>query len=155
MDDPGSQFIRDIGQEQLEALVETMYLVAFSDGEFSPPERARFADAVATLTDGRLSGDSFAHVVERVGRQLEDEGIHACLAELAKRLPDQSHREAAMILASDMAAADGVLHPGEQRLLQNLAAVFDLPPASTREVTEGLTEPAEEAAKPSPGLDVP
>ncbi len=155
MDDPGPQFIRDLGQEQLEALIETMVLVAFSDGELSPPERARFADAVAMLTDGRLSSDSFAHIVERVGRRLEGEGIHSCLADLASRLPERSHREAALILASDMAAADGVLHPGEQRLLQNLATAFDLPSASTQEVTEGLTEPTAETTSASPGLDVP
>jgi tellurite resistance protein len=155
MDDPGPDLIHEASTEQLEALVETMYLVAFSDGEFSHLERSHFAAAVAELTDGRLSGNGFQHVIDRVGTRLRNDGLEACLADLAQRLPSQNLREAAMILASDMAAADGVLHPGEQRLLRGLATAFELPPSSTREVTEGLTEQSPGAPVTPTTLDAP
>ncbi|RLB50678.1 MAG: hypothetical protein DRI90_23555 [Deltaproteobacteria bacterium] len=155
MDDPGPQLIHEASEEQLEALVQTMVLVAFSDGEFSAVERTHFAASVAGLTNGRLAGDSLQQVVDQVGRKLEDDGLEACLADLAQRLTSRSLREAAMILASDIAAADGVLHPREQALLGGLAAALDLPPDSTREVTEGLTEPGAGDPSTTTTLDAP
>jgi tellurite resistance protein len=137
MDDPGPQFVRDLSAAHLEALVETMYLVAFADGEYADAERAHFERCVQALTDGRMSGDSFAHVVDRVVGQLAGEGHDVCVESLKRRLDDPRLRQVALILATDMAAADGKLHDAERSLILSLADAFDMPPDSTREVLDG------------------
>lgn len=138
MQDPGEGWLLTVRHAQLEALVEAMYLVAFADGDYSQPERERFARSVELLTDGRLSGNSFEHVIDRVVDALKDRGRTACVASLAERLDSAELREVALILASDMAAADGVLHPSERELLVAMAAAFGLRADATREAIDGF-----------------
>ncbi|HZO13285.1 MAG TPA: tellurite resistance TerB family protein [Polyangiaceae bacterium] len=137
MDDPGAEFIVELADHELEALVETMYLVAYSDGSYSAPERARFAHCVSKLTDGRMAGAHFDHVVARIVCRLRDDGMEACVRALRDRLAPRL-RSVALILASDMAAADGVLHPAERKLLLSLADAFQMHPEETREVLDGF-----------------
>lgn len=141
MDDPGTEFFDGLRDAELEALVETLYLVAFSDGSYSEPERARFAQSVSELTDGRMAGERFEHVIERVVRQLRDRGIESCVRALAARLEEPKLRSVALILASDMAAADGVLHPSERKLLLALADAFQMRPEEAGEVLDGFASP--------------
>ncbi len=140
MEDPGAEFLQQINEEQLEALIETMYLVAFSDGDFSEPEQAHFANCVAKLTLGRMTGDQLGHVLTRVIGQLHEGDRQACIASLKSRLSSQKLQEVALMLAGDMAAADGVLHPNERKLLLALADAFEMPPDSTRQMVEGFIE---------------
>ena len=137
MDDPGAEFIGQLADHELEALVETMYLVAFSDGSYSAPERARFAQCVSRLTDGRMGGAHFDHVIARIVRRLRAEGMEACVRALRDRLAPRL-RSVALILASDIAAADGVLHPAERELLLSMADAFQLRPEDTHEVLDGF-----------------
>ncbi len=137
MDDPGPEFIRSLDPEQLEALVETMYLVAFADGRFDDAERDHFERSIRALTDGRLSAGAFDVVIARIGRQLDERGRDGLVASLKRRLRDPRLRQIALILAADMAAADGALHAQERALIETLADAFDMPPDSTREVFDG------------------
>jgi tellurite resistance protein len=138
MEDPGSEFIDELADDELEALVETMFLVAFSDGSYCEPERARFSNSVSVLTGGRLAGIRFDHVIDKVVLRLAEHGMPACVAALQKRLARPEIRSVALILASDIAAADGVLHPAERRLLIALADAFQMHPEETREVLDGF-----------------
>ena len=108
MDDPGPQFIDRLDRDKLEALIETMYLVAFADGDYSESERSHFATSVAGLTGGRIAPQSFDHVIDRVTADLRG-GRERCIASLKQRLDDPELRQIALILATDMAAADGIL----------------------------------------------
>jgi tellurite resistance protein len=139
MDDPGPAFIPSLEPAQLEALVETMYLVAFADGAYADAERDHFERSVRALTDGKLSGSSFSHLIARVIRDVDRHGRARCVASVKERLDDPQLRQVALILASDMAAADGVLLDSERRAIEAIADAFDMPPDSTREVLEGLT----------------
>lgn len=138
MEDPGAEFLQQIDEEQLEALIETMYLVAFSDGELSEPEQAHFAACVAELTLGRMTPDQLEHVLTRVIGRLREGDRQACIASLKDRLSSQKLQEVALMLAGDMAAADGVLHSHERQLLLALANAFEMPPDSTRQAVEGF-----------------
>jgi tellurite resistance protein len=137
MQDPGGSFIAELGGDQLEALVETMYLVAFADGSYGDAERAHFAESVEMLTAGRMAGSDFDHVVGRMVSRVEREGRDGCIASLKRRLPTAELRQIALILATDMASADGRLDPGERRLIEALGCAFEMNARATREILEG------------------
>jgi tellurite resistance protein len=136
MDDPGPDFVPRLRREELEALVETMYLVAFADGHFGQAERVHFAVSVERLTGGRMAGDDFDHVLSRIGDDIVHYGRDHVIAAIKRRLAAPL-RQVALILAADLAAADGELHPDEQRLLLALARSFDINPAAARELIGG------------------
>jgi tellurite resistance protein len=138
--DPGGCFIAGLGRDQLEALVETMYLVAFSDGSYGAAERSHFARSVEMLTEGRVAGPEFEHVVTRMVARMQAEGRDGCVASLKQRLPTPELRQVALILAVDMAAADGVLDPRERRFIEGLGRAFDMNARATREVLDGPLE---------------
>ena len=145
MDDPGPHLIPKLSREQLDALVETMYLVAFADGEYAAAEREHFERSVEALTHGRVKGTAFDSIIEHVAEALANDGRDRCVAAVKERLGDVQLRQVALILAMDMAAADGKLHPAERSVLLALADAFDIPPDSAREVIDG---PAELSVEP-------
>ncbi len=136
-DDPGAGFVRELKSDQLEALVETIYVVAFADGHYGEEERAHFENCVALLTGGRLAGSHFDEVVGRAMAELRQGGRQAWLGSLRERLPSARLRQIALILAMDMAAADGVLHEGERSLIESLGRAFGMNESATREILEG------------------
>lgn len=140
MQDPGPSFVRDLEGEQLEALVETMYLVAFADGEYGEEEREHFERCVDMLTSSRMSGSSFDHVINGMVKRLQAEGRDGVIASIKHRLPSIELRQVGLILAMDMAAADGVLHPNERSFIEALATAFGMNETVTREVLEGPAE---------------
>ena len=137
MQDPGPRFVDDLDGDQLEALVETMFLVAFADGEYGAAERSHFEQCVAMLTRGRMGGSSFDHVIAELVARLKADGREGCIHALKRRLPTVELRQVALILAMDMAAADGVLHPNERSFIEALATAFGMHEAATREVLDG------------------
>jgi tellurite resistance protein len=137
--DPGAGYLPSLDDDKLEALVETMFVVAFADGEYGSEEREHFARSVDTLTGGRLAGSHFDHVVERTATELATMGRHGVIASIKTRLDDPTLRQVALILATDMAAADGVLHPEERAVIVGLASAFGMESDITRVVVEGPT----------------
>ena len=136
MEDPGPTFVPELAPSELEALVEAMYLVAFADGVLSDEERDHFGRSVHDLTGGRLVGSAFDHVIDAIRTQLITEGHERCVRALAERLTHPQLREVALILAADMAAADGVICDDERALLANMAEAFGLEDR-LREAIEG------------------
>jgi tellurite resistance protein len=126
MDDPGEDFTRLLDAAKLEALVETMYLAAYADGVFSEVERAHFRASVERLTGGRLGPEQFDSVLQRLQSVLADQGRGACLRSIRERLPDPELRWAALLLATDIAAADGVILPSEREVILDLAKALEI-----------------------------
>src|SRR5262249_52324827 len=62
---------REVNEAKLEALIETMFLAAQSDGEFTAQERAHFVSSVQSLTEQRLEG-SIARLVRRAPSSYRD-----------------------------------------------------------------------------------
>ncbi|MEQ9325127.1 MAG: tellurite resistance TerB family protein [Polyangiaceae bacterium] len=135
--DPGAHYVGSLDGDKLEALIETMYLVAFADGAYGPSERAHFEKSVGVLTDGKLAGEDFDHVVTRLSDALRRQGRDGCIASLKQRLDEPQLRQIALILAADMAAADGVLHPEERAVVLAMARAFGVGEDAAREVLDG------------------
>ncbi len=142
MDDPGRQFIPRLEGDQLSALIEVMYLVGFADGVFGELEKQHFRAALDALTDGRASEEVLDTAVERVAADSETHGIGGCIERLAQRLHTPQLREIALILASDVAAIDGILHPKEEQLLRQLAQGLSLSAGATHEALDGFAAPS-------------
>lgn len=126
MDDPGADFATLLDEDQLDAMVEAIYLAAFSDGSFSPIEREHFASALELLTDGRVDDARLAQVQERLGASVASLGRERCLASIASRLQSDTLRHVAFVLALDMVAADGRVLPAERNFLEDFAAALGI-----------------------------
>lgn len=136
MEDPGAEFVQQIDDDTLEALVETLYVAAFADGRFSDEERTRFSASVAYLTRGRLASPAAEQLLQRVAERHGDGARTARLAAIRERLATAELRRIALVLAADMAAADGVLHDAERAVLRELGDALEVDPNEVRELLD-------------------
>jgi len=118
--------LHTLGEAKLEALVEAMFLAASADGEFSPIERAHFLKTAESLTDGRLATAQLAKMVADAGAALEREGRAARLLSVKARLPDKGARRAALALAIQVTAADGIVRTSERELILETAEALEI-----------------------------
>jgi tellurite resistance protein len=119
--------IGDFESPQLEAVVEVMFLAAFADGDFGDEERAHFLKSIESLTDRTLSGETLEHLVSRIHVETAAEGRAARLASIKGRLPDPGARKAALALAIQLTAADGIIRTSERELILEAADALDVP----------------------------
>lgn len=126
MDDPGADFTRLLDEDKLDAMVEAVYLAAFSDGVFSDIERKHFAEALGLLTGGRVDDARLDKVQQRVSESVASMGRADCIESIARRLESETLRHVAFVLALDMVAADGRVLPEERRFLVEFAAGLGL-----------------------------
>jgi tellurite resistance protein len=118
--------LQALGEAKLEALVETMFLAASADGEFSPVERAHFLKSVESLTDGRVPTARLAQLVAAAGEALAREGRKARLLSVKSRLPDRGSRRVALALAIRVTAADGIIRTSEHELIAETAEALEI-----------------------------
>ena len=138
MEDPGEDITRNLDAPKLEALVEVMYLAAFADGEFSAVERARFGRSIDRLTEGRFSTAQFEQVLSTLQDRLAKSGRQACVDSIRERLTEPSLRWLAVLLATDITAADGIIHDSEREMLFELAASLGVDKLETEELVRGF-----------------
>jgi uncharacterized tellurite resistance protein B-like protein len=119
-------FVRDLGDEKVEALVEIMYLAATADGELSDAERARFEECAERLTSRVIVGAELSKLMARAKADLVASGRDARLAAVKARLPDLDARKLALALAIQITAADGVIRTSERELILHTATALDI-----------------------------
>ena len=111
--------------DELEALVEAVFLGASSDGELSAEEHEVFAHTVRQLADERI-GTRLGELVTRFKRALAASDRTARLRALRARLPTPSTRQLAFELAIQVAAVDGSLRSAERELLMEAAEALGI-----------------------------
>jgi tellurite resistance protein len=119
--------IRDFEAPQLEAVVEVMFLAAFADGDFGGEERAHFLESIESLTDRTVSGETLDALVTRIHGRAVAEGRTARLAAIKGLLPDPGARKAALALAIQLTAADGIIRTSERELILEAAEALGVP----------------------------
>ena len=119
--------IRDFEAPKLEAIIELMFLAAFADGDFGEEEHVHFVKSIESLTDRTLSGETLAHLIERIQEETATEGRAKRLASIKERLPDPGARRAALALAIQLTAADGIIRTSERELILEAADALDIP----------------------------
>ena len=118
--------IKDFEGPALEAVIETMFLAAFADGDFGDEERAEFRKSVESLTSRRLSGETLDNLVQRITQDVAAQGREARLAAVKTRLPELGARKAALALAIQLTAADGIIRTSERELILEAAEALDV-----------------------------
>ena len=119
-------FVRDLGTDKVEALIEMMYLAAIADEEFSAEERARFLEQVEHLTGRVVTGEKLESLLTQVKLQVETSGREARLSVVKARLPDANTRRFALALAIQVMAADERFRTTEYELVMETADALDI-----------------------------
>lgn len=123
-------------QSQIEALVETIYLVAAADGRFSGDECSELSTHVAALTGGQFNEDEIETMRQRAESRA-GEGIEARANAIAECVADMDLRRSALLAASAVAWQDGGVGQKEGLALQTLARTFGI---STNELHKIMSE---------------
>jgi tellurite resistance protein len=110
---------------ELEALVEVVFLGASADGELSAEEHEVFAHTVRQLADERI-GTRLGELVGRFKRALQSSGREARLRALKAELPKPSARRLALELAIQVAAVDGSIRGSERELILDTAEALGI-----------------------------
>lgn len=118
--------LREIDDARLEALIETMFLAAFADGDFGAEERAEFNKSVESLTDRRMSQDTVEKLVSRMRAELEASSREARLASVRERLDSPGARRTALALTIQVVAADGIIRTSERDLILDVAEALEI-----------------------------
>jgi tellurite resistance protein len=113
--------IREVNEAKLEALIETMFLAAHADGEFSADERAHFVSSVESLTERRLEGDKLDELLQRFEKDFRERGRKPRLVAVRARLGDENSCKLALAMAIRMVAADGVIRTSERDFILEMA----------------------------------
>lgn len=132
-------FMRDFDEPKLQALLETMMLAAYADGEFSSEEREHFKKSVESLTDGRLGGAKLELLLYKVQLGWMSQGREARLASVKERLTDMAARKVAFSLAVQVTAADGIIRTTERELLCDMAEALDIDRDEAADLVAKLT----------------
>ena len=118
-----------------------MFLAAFADGDFGDEEHAHFLKSIESLTDRSLSGDTLEQLVTRITQDLRTEGRAARLAAVKQRLPDPGARKAALALAIQLTAADGIIRTSERELILEAADALGIPADTAADLVARLAPP--------------
>lgn len=120
------EFMGQLSNDQVTALVQIMALAAEADGEVSEPEAAELAKNIETVTNGGVSrakaGTLLAAALARPTGAARDERLAAI-----KSLLPSEQRPHALLLAIKVTCADGVLRTSERELILELAEALEIP----------------------------
>lgn len=118
--------VRAFDAPKLEALIETMFLAAFADGDFGDDERKQLLESIESLTDRTMSATTTDAIVTRVQAALAAEGRAARLAAVKAQLPSSGERKTALALAIRLVAADGIIRTSERELILDVADALEI-----------------------------
>jgi tellurite resistance protein len=118
--------VRAYEAPKLEALIETMFLAAFADGELGADERKQLIDSVQSLTDRSMSATTTDALLTRVQANLAASGRAARLAAVKAQLDTPGERKTALALAIRLAAADGIIRTSERELILDVAEALEI-----------------------------
>lgn len=135
--------LRELDDPKLDALVETMFLAAHADGEFSDEERQHFISSVESLTDQRLGGEALDQLVARIEGAIASGGRAARLSSVKERLPDPNARKVALSLAIRVVASDGLIRTSERELILEAAEALDIDRDVAADLVRELTSRAQ------------
>lgn len=118
--------VRVFDEPKLEALIETMFLAAFADGDFGEEERKQLIGSVQSLTDRTMSTKTTDALLTRIHAALEASGRAARLASVKERLETHGERKAALALSIRVVVTDGIVRTSERELILDLADALEI-----------------------------
>ncbi|HRI65897.1 MAG TPA: tellurite resistance TerB family protein [Polyangium sp.] len=134
-----------LDEPKLEALIEIMYLAAYSDGSFAPEERAHFARSVQSLTDRKVTTEMLDEIVSRLDAARKAAGAAALIAGARATLGSPGACRVALNLAMDVIMADGKVTDSERTMMYEIGSALGF----ERAVTENLLKEAQGGQSPA------
>lgn len=130
---------RDVNEAKLEALIETMYVAAQADGEFTMQERAHFVSSVQSLTEQRLEGEKLDRLLAEFEDRYQRNGRRGSLAAVKSRLGDERTCKLALSMAIQMLASDGILRTSENEFVLEMADTLGIDRGGAADLVREIT----------------
>ena len=111
---------------ELQAMVELMWLAATSDGSVHEAERSEIRAHVIAATGGQLSGATLEALLDGIQRIAAGGPEADRLAAILGRLPDLRLRKFALGLAANVVVADGRIAGTELAFLRRAATTMGI-----------------------------
>jgi tellurite resistance protein len=130
---------------RLDAVIETMVIAAAADGELDADEREQLLASLAALTQGAdglsaAKSPDLGAVLDRVLRNLSEQGREARLASVSERLGDAAGRKAAFGLSVEVTATDGIVRTSEREFLLDLAGALHIDRDEAADLVRHITK---------------
>jgi uncharacterized tellurite resistance protein B-like protein len=132
------EFIAQLSPAQVEALAEIMFLAADADGEVSESERRALAANVARVTENQVDKAQAEALIEQAATALASSTRAARLDAVKEALPVEQ-RNHALMLAIQVANADGMLRTTERELILEIAEALDIPGDTAADLVLAVT----------------
>lgn len=130
-----------------EAIVEASYLVAAADGNVDAEERKTFERVVYAACGGTVAANQVASLVGDFEGLLEEDGLDARVAQVAKQVSKKDHaREVLRIAALIAQASDGVAD-SERSVLEKIAKATGLEAKDVDHALDDVKTALADAAK--------
>jgi tellurite resistance protein len=139
---------RQLAQE-LEACIESMYLMAAADGEIAPDERMLLSASVRAMLEPFESGGDaelglpllkLNDALDRFGAELAEQGFEQRLQAVASRLQTPEARCLAFCLAASVAFVDDFVAAGEVTVIDDFARALGLGPDESQYLLREVEE---------------
>lgn len=114
------EFVLELGETEVAALVEVMYLAAQSDGDLGAVEVRGLASTIERVTSGAVSEQRALGLVEAAQQALAASDRASRLASVKAALHEGQRRHA-LLLAIQVTAADGRIRTSERELILETA----------------------------------
>jgi uncharacterized tellurite resistance protein B-like protein len=119
------EFVLQLAENEVAALVEVMFLAAESDGDVSGSELAHLSAEIVRVTSGGVDRERADSLVEAARGALSESNRAARLSHV-KGVLDPGKRRHALLLAIQVTAADGRLRTSERELILQTAEALDI-----------------------------
>jgi uncharacterized tellurite resistance protein B-like protein len=119
------EFLLQLSEAEVAALVEAMFLAAEADGDVGAEELGELSSSIDRVTSGAVSKQRAQVLVESARAALADSDRATRLAAVKQALtpPQRKH---ALLLAIQVTAADGRIRTSERELILQTAEALDI-----------------------------
>ncbi|MEN9579034.1 MAG: hypothetical protein RJA70_2043 [Pseudomonadota bacterium] len=126
-----------------EAVLESAFLVANSDGHFDAIERGAFRHVILTACQGRVSELQIDALLADLSDQLEEDGLSKRIEMVAKTIQREDHAKEVLRIAALLARVSSGVSAEERQVLERLSDQFGLDrstvPEALAEVEQALS----------------
>jgi tellurite resistance protein len=131
------EFIQQLPPEQVDALVEIMFLAAESDGDVSAEEISALAATTERVTNGAVSKAQAERSLEKARQALAASSRPERLEAIKGALQVEQRRHA-LLLAIQVTATDGVIRTSERELILEVAEALEIDGATAADLVRAV-----------------
>jgi uncharacterized tellurite resistance protein B-like protein len=119
------EFLLQLGDAEVAALVEVMFLAAEADGEVDPGELGELSSSIERVTSGAVAKERAQALVESASAALASSDRTTRLG-VVKAALTPAQRKHALLLAIQVTVADGQIRTSERELILETAEALDI-----------------------------